>query len=73
MCLWNVWAALDILNGIKMNLNKPNGVIMADLGMPVGFTGIWWKAITIYTFERNLAQCQFWVKSCTIYQGMSSY
>lgn len=61
-----------------MNLNKSNGIIMAVLGMSVGFTRIWWKAITIYTFEKILAQCKFWVKSCTcgmgdIYQGMLSY
>jgi hypothetical protein len=52
--LWKVWAAFDQPNGMNKYSNKPNGVMMAVLGISSGATGIWWYPLTRSILEKKL-------------------
>ena len=52
---WKVCAAFLRPKGIRTNSNRPNGVVMAVLGMSSGATGIWWYARTRSSLEKTVA------------------
>ena len=39
---WKVWPALRKPNGIRVNSNRPKGIVMAVFGTSAGSIGIWW-------------------------------
>ena len=61
--LWKVLPALRIPKVMHMNSKSLNGVVMAILGMSLGFMGIWWYPFFRSIFEKILLLATLAVKS----------
>ena len=49
---WKVFPAFLMPKVIRVNSNRPNGVVIAVLGMSPGFMGIWWYPFFRSIFEK---------------------